>query len=82
MTNHDATGEGDLAGRVREQAQCLLKTIHERFGTEGLKVLEQVKHQPGQVTPGQMAAASHIRAELGPDVFWLSEALSLWRNAQ
>ena len=79
---HDATAEATLAGRVREQAQALLNHLRERFGTEGLKALDQCKHRPGHTTPWQQATASHIRAELGPDIFWLEAALVLWRADQ
>lgn len=76
----DADVDADHVGRVRAQAQELLNTIQVQFGIEGLAALERCKHRPGQVTPQQQAIASHIRSELGPEVFWLGEALTLWRR--
>ena len=72
----------DHADRLRAQAQELLNTIQVRFGIEGLVALEQCHPNPGHVEPHQQEMAAHIRAVLGPDVFWLSEALALWRNSQ
>lgn len=82
MIKRDATGDAELAGRVQEKAQVLLNTIQAQFGAEGLTALEQCRHRPGQVTPRQEAIASHIRDKMGPDIFWLSEALALWRNTR
>lgn len=72
--------DAEFTGRVRERAQTLLNTIQAQFGAEGLAALEQSKQRPGHMTPRQQAIASHIRDALGPEVFWLSEALTLWRN--
>lgn len=77
-----ATGDADHAARLRAQAQELVNTIQVRFGIEGLVALEQCHQSPGHVQPHQQVMAAHIRAVLGPDVFWLSEALVLWRNTQ
>lgn len=82
MIKPHATADAELTARVRECAQELLNDIQAQFGIEGLAALEQSKQRPGHMTPRQQAMASHIRDALGPDVFWLSEALALWRNHQ
>ncbi len=77
-----ADPDGTLHAHIQKQAQRLLKDVRTRFGWEGLQALEQMREQPGHATPWQIATALHIRAELGADVFWLSEALALWRYSR
>lgn len=73
-------GVQECADRIQEQAQMLLEHLRQRFGSEGLTALDDDKHRPGNMTPWQQATASHIRAALGPERFWLGEALQLWKN--
>ena len=82
MIRRDVTADAALAGRIRQQAQKLLNTLQNDFGDEGLSALDQCKYRPADATLRQQAIAHHIRAELGPQVFWLGEALALWHHSR